>query len=51
MPYSIRKKGDEWCVYNKETGENKGCSDSRRNAIAHMRKLYMVSHDTKKQKG
>lgn len=41
MPYRIGKndKG-KWCVYNKDTNENKGCSDSMSEASDHMRALY-----------
>lgn len=42
MPYTIEKRGDEYCVINKKTKENKGCSSSREHAIAHMRLLYGV---------
>lgn len=47
MPYKIRKKGNEWCVYNKATGDNKGCSASPDMALKHMRKLYMVEDEKK----
>jgi hypothetical protein len=40
MPYSIREEDGKYCVYNKDTGENKGCSDSHEKAIQHMRALY-----------
>lgn len=40
MPYEIRKKGSKHCVFNKETGESKGCSESYPMAVAHMRALY-----------
>jgi hypothetical protein len=29
-----------YCVINSDTGENKGCSDSRKMGVAHMRALY-----------
>jgi len=41
MPYELRKEDNKWCVYNKDTGENKGCSDSEEKGIAHMRALYV----------
>lgn len=47
MPYAMRKKGDQWCVYNKDTGESKGCSDSREMATKHMRALYANAGDAK----
>lgn len=43
MPYEIRKtgaKGKPWCVFNKDTGDNKGCSTTKAKARAHMRALY-----------
>ena len=50
MPYEIRKTGPKstpWCVYNTETGKNKGCSRSRELAISHMRALYGAEHGWK----
>lgn len=40
MPYELRKQGDKYCVINKETGDSKGCSDTREMGIKHMRALY-----------
>lgn len=40
MPYSIQKKDSKYCVVRKDTGESKGCSNSRAQAEAHMRALY-----------
>lgn len=48
MPYKLIKKGDRYCVQNTDTGENKGCSDTRKMAVAHMRKLYMLENETQK---
>jgi len=42
MPYYIEKRGSKWCVINRNTGENKGCSDSKKDAIAHRRVLEGV---------
>lgn len=47
MPYEIYKKAGKYCVRNKETGENKGCSGSEHEAIAHLRVLYMVNKGEK----
>ena len=44
MPYAIRKQGDIWITYNKETGDVKGKHDSREKAMKQMRLLYMVKH-------
>lgn len=40
MPYEIRKEKEKYCVYNSETHESKGCSDSKEKATDHMRALY-----------
>lgn len=47
MPYTLREENNKWCVYNKDTGENKGCSDSKEMAIQHMRALYAHEPGTK----
>jgi hypothetical protein len=40
MPYELFKKDGKFCVRNKETKDNKGCSETRSKAVAHMRALY-----------
>ncbi len=45
MPWMIRKKGTEWCVYHKgadgnPTGKTKGCHSTEAKAKAQMRALY-----------
>ena len=50
MPYRIEKKKNEYCIINTETGENKGCSDTREKAIAHQRLLYGIEHGWKPTK-
>ena len=47
MPYEIYKEKGKFCVRNKDTGEEKGCSGSEHEAIAHMRVLYGVEHGMK----
>lgn len=47
MPFAVRKKGDEFCVINTETNEEKGCSETREKAQAHMRALYANTDDVK----
>jgi len=46
MPYEIKKTkaSKPWCVFNKDTGEKKGCSETEEDAIAHMRALYHAEH-------
>lgn len=43
MPYKYQKRGNRHCIINSETGENKGCSVSKKMAMAHMRALYAHS--------
>lgn len=40
MPYDIRKIDGKYCVVNKQTGRNTGCSDSLEMATKHLRALY-----------
>lgn len=40
MPYAIKKRGAKYCVDNTETGEEKGCSETRGMAVKHMAALY-----------
>ena len=40
MPYEMRKQDEKWCVFNKDTGDKKGCSETRAMAVKHMRALY-----------
>ena len=40
MPYKIRKDKARFCVYNSATNDKKGCSDTKEEAVAHMRALY-----------
>ncbi len=40
MPYKIRKEKNRFCVFNSDTNDKKGCSDTKEEAVAHMRALY-----------
>lgn len=40
----MRKQDGKYCVYNKSTGENKGCSATRDEAVKHMRLLYGIEN-------
>ena len=51
MPYKMVKRGDKYCVINKDTGESKGCSDTRSKGLAHMRALYHAESGGKFTKG
>lgn len=50
VPYKIVEKKGKFHVINTETGEDKGASDSREKAIAHMRLMYGVEHGMKVRK-
>lgn len=40
MPWDIEKRGDEWCVINRDSGESEGCHDSEEKARRQQRALY-----------
>ena len=44
MPYAVRRQGEIWITYNKETGDVKGKHKSREDAMKQMRLLYGVEH-------
>ena len=44
MPYKIEKRGDKWCVIRRDTGENKGCSDTEAMAQSHMNAMHAAEH-------
>lgn len=50
MPYKIVEKKGKYHVINTETGEDKGGSDTREKAIAHLRLLYGVEGGMKPRK-
>lgn len=47
MPYSLYRDGKQFCVKNSDTGESKGCSSTRKMAVAHMRALYAAESGAK----
>lgn len=47
MPYRLGKSGGKVCVFNKDTGEKKGCSDTREEAVKHMAALYAAESKDK----
>ena len=49
MPYELRKEDDKYCVHNSDTDKKKGCSDTKKEAAAFMRKLYSVDNADKKE--
>jgi hypothetical protein len=50
MPYKIEKRKGKFHLINKETGEDKGASDTYEKAVAHMRLMYGVEHGMKPRK-
>jgi HK97 family phage prohead protease len=49
-PYEVRKNGNQYCVYNSDTGKKVpgGCHDTRSEANDHMRALYANVEDAGK---
>lgn len=44
MPYEVRKDGDQYCVFNTESGDKKACHDSEEKADAQVRLLQGIEH-------
>lgn len=51
MPYKLVKRGDKYCVINKDTGKSKGCSVSRAMGVKHLRALYAAEGGAEMGKG
>lgn len=45
MPYVVRKKGEEWCVYNSSTDDEKACHDSEEAADRQVKLLNAIEHN------
>lgn len=52
MPYKIVTKlkdgKKKYCVVNKDTDQDKGCSDTYEKAVAHQRALYAADDEERK---
>ena len=46
MPYSVKKVGDQYCVYKKDGGEKVGCTDGNKEAL---RKYMAALHINAKE--
>jgi hypothetical protein len=44
MPYEVKKKGEEWCVYNSDTEEEKACHETEELANRQVRLLQGLEH-------
>lgn len=51
MSYKLVKRGEKWCVVNKDTGKSKGCSSSREMGVKHLRVLYAAEGGAEMGKG
>lgn len=49
MPYRMRKTSQGYCVFNSDTNENKGCSETRGEGVKHMAALYAAEGSDKKE--
>ena len=47
MPWGVRRKGDKWETYNRDTGRVAGTHDSRIKADRQRRLLEMIRHGKK----
>lgn len=44
MPYVVRKKGEEYCVYNTDTDDEKACHDTEEAAQQQVKLLHGLEH-------
>lgn len=44
MPYEVRQKGEEWCVFNKDTEEEKACHATKELADRQVNLLRGLEH-------
>jgi len=50
MPYSVRKQGDKYCVYKKDTGKKVGCTTGNKEALRkYLAALYIHSETIKNE--
>lgn len=45
MPYEVKPKEGEFCVYNSETGEEKACHDTEEKAKQQVALLHHLERD------
>jgi hypothetical protein len=45
VPYKVEKKGDQWCVINADTGEEKACHATEEDAERQKRLLLAIEND------
>jgi hypothetical protein len=45
MPYEVKEKDGKHCVYNKDTGDEKACHDTRELADNQVRLLHELEKD------
>ena len=45
MPYAIREKDGQWCVFNKDTEEEKACHATQEEAERQVRLLHSIEKD------
>jgi len=45
MPWGVKKSGNKWAIYRKDTGKIVGYSDSKEKAEASVRARYAHSSD------
>jgi len=45
MPYEVRKVGEEFCVFNKDTEEQKACHATEEEADRQVKLLHSIEKD------
>jgi hypothetical protein len=45
MPYEVKEENGEFCVYNTESDDNKGCHETREDAERQVRLLHELEKD------
>jgi hypothetical protein len=45
MPYEVKEENGEYCVYNKDTQDNKGCHENREDAERQIRLLHEIERE------
>jgi hypothetical protein len=50
MPWDIEKRGDEFCVIKRDTGESEGCHETREKAEAQLAALNIAEQEDKADK-
>lgn len=45
MPYEVREENGEYCVYNSDSNDNKGCHEAKEDAERQVRLLHQIEKE------